>query len=260
MSPGWNLFGLSVPGTSHEKTRLPCQDACAYVALNNDLALAAVSDGAGSASRSQFGSMEAVNQAIFALSQQLTGYSPASESAWELVLQRTFEHVRGKVLLLPEAEGGEARDYACTLTFYAAGRDWLATGQVGDGLAVAQTLDDSLHTIAEPQRGETADSTYFLTDANAEDSFAGRVYRLGSDLGPLRALAAMTDGLTPLAYDRSRGAPHDPFFTPLFQAAAAIFDREHANAGLYDFLASERVNRRTDDDKTLVLAGWVDGF
>ena len=52
--------------------------------------------------------------------------------------------------------------------------------------------------------------------------------------------------------------PHTPFFTPLFRFAASVEEddekRDAAGEQLAAFLSSERVNARTDDDKSLVLA------
>jgi hypothetical protein len=51
--------------------------------------------------------------------------------------------------------------------------------------------------------------------------------------------------------------PHAPFFRPLFAFAMESTDSAAAEP-LAAFLASERVTRRTDDDKTLVLAVHVE--
>jgi hypothetical protein len=71
---------------------------------------------------------------------------------------------------------------------------------------------------------------------------------------PVQAVAVMTDGLLRLVLDMNRNQPHRPFFQPLLAFAAQVSDPGEANAQLTAFLGSERVNARTDDDKTLVLA------
>jgi hypothetical protein len=48
--------------------------------------------------------------------------------------------------------------------------------------------------------------------------------------------------------------PHLPFFQPLFDYTEQIEDESAAQEQLISLLGSERVNKRTDDDKTLVLA------
>jgi len=255
MSGAWNVVGASVRGTSHLKTMTPCQDSCAYMVTDSGLLLAAVSDGAGSAARSDLGSQQAVNQTLEILFGELLDRRPANHRTWGDLLFRTFSETRNRVLRLTLEEGGQARDYACTLTILVSDEDWLVSGQIGDGYAAAQTFDGDLIAIAEPQRGEYADSTYFITDDGASDAFTGRVYRQGLDISPVRCLAAMTDGLTNLAIDKRTAKPHWPFFKPLMQVPGRMREHETALNDLYEFLVSERINARTDDDKTLVLAG-----
>ena len=64
----------------------------------------------------------------------------------------------------------------------------------------------------------------------------------------------MSDRLIRLALKMPCQEPHTPFFQPLFQFARAAFAEAEAVRQLEAFLQSERVNARTDDDKTLVLA------
>ena len=255
MSRAWNVVGASVRGTSHFKTMTPCQDSCAYMVTESGILLVAVSDGAGSAERSDLGSQQAVNQTLEILFAELLGRRPAGHRAWGELLYETFCETRRRVLRLVDEEGGEPRDYACTLTILIADSDWLVTGQIGDGFAAAQTVDGDLVGIAEPQRGEYADTTYFITGDDASERFAGRVYRQRRDIAAIRSLAAMTDGLTNLAIDKRAAAPHQPFFEPLMAVPGRIEDHSAALDDLYQFLASDRINSRTDDDKTLVLAG-----
>ncbi len=250
----WNVVGTSIPGASHFKSLLPCQDANAYLLLENGLLIIAVSDGAGSAPHSEQGSFAAVQAATRHLYNELTNAIPETHRQWGQLLLQTFNVTRQAVLDLGQPGGRDPREFACTLTLLIADHEWLVTGQLGDGLAVARTEDGALHLIAEPQRGEYADTTYFLTGSDAGDKFWGRVYRQGLDLPPVTALAAMTDGLTNLALDKSTSQPHPPFFEPLLNFPATVTNHSYAVDELNTFLASDRINARTDDDKTLVLA------
>jgi hypothetical protein len=71
---------------------------------------------------------------------------------------------------------------------------------------------------------------------------------------PISRLAVMSDGLIRLALKMPAQEPHEPFFAPLFRFVEMITDPAEAEAQLAAFLSSERVNARTDDDKSLVLA------
>ena len=63
-----------------------------------------------------------------------------------------------------------------------------------------------------------------------------------------------TDGLQRLALDFAGHTPHHGFFGPLFEQLRAVNDSESLVEPFRCFLDSDRVNQRTDDDKTLVLA------
>ena len=60
----WNVAAASVQGTSHIKRAQPCQDACYWVILDDNVLIAAVADGAGSVSLSDVGSNLAVQTAV----------------------------------------------------------------------------------------------------------------------------------------------------------------------------------------------------
>ena len=57
-----------------------------------------------------------------------------------------------------------------------------------------------------------------------------------------------------LALDFGQAKVHDRFFAPLFSTVRNGPDEETLRASLLEFMDSKRVNERTDDDKTLLLA------
>jgi len=99
------------------------------------------------------------------------------------------------------------------------------------------------------QRGEYANETHFLIQADALDQLVIDVYDTR-----VSALAVMSDGLIRLALRMPSQEPHAPFFQPLLNFVESTTDAAGAARQLSAFLASERVNARTDDDKSLVLA------
>jgi hypothetical protein len=50
--------------------------------------------------------------------------------------------------------------------------------------------------------------------------------------------------------------PHEPFFNPLFEFVRAAQETSSATEQLGEYLRSERIDRRTDDDRTLVIGVW----
>jgi hypothetical protein len=72
--------------------------------------------------------------------------------------------------------------------------------------------------------------------------------------------ALLTDGLQTIALNYQQHTAYEPFFKGLFaplRTAEEGCSRELSES-LAAFLASPRVNEKTDDDKTLVLASRSD--
>jgi len=250
----WNVVGASVTGTSHRSKAIPCQDANQFLLLENGVLLIAVADGAGSARRSQLGAFEAVEAAIDVLHKDLIEGIPDEEAEWESLITKAFSHARRAVIQLAQDETTPVHDFATTLTLAVVDHEWLITGQIGDGVIVAQMDSGELFTATPPQRGEYANETFFLTMDNALAGLDGRIYRQKRDIEEVTALAVMTDGLIRIAMNVAQAQPHDPFFLPLLAFPAEITNAADAHESLINFLNSKRVNSRTDDDKTLVLA------
>jgi hypothetical protein len=127
--------------------------------------------------------------------------------------------------------------------------DHLAVAQIGDGAAVARDSDGKLFTVGMPQRGEYANEAFFLTMPDAMRRLEVTVTR-----GRVTAVAALSDGLLRVAARARDYEPHAPFFEPMLSVVERLGGGQAVEDKLAAFLDSERVNGRTDDDKTLVLA------
>jgi serine/threonine protein phosphatase PrpC len=227
---------------------MPCQDALAFQAGEHSL-LVALSDGAGTADRSQSGAQTAVQAALNALAAALDEGLPADQDGWQEMLRAAFAAARSALESLAEIEAQPLRAYAATLSLVVATADRLAVAQLGDGAVVAGESPDRLFLVNRAQRGEYANETYFLTQEDALELVQVSVYDKAVNL-----LAMMSDGLTRLAIKLPTDEPYLPFFQPLFAFVAQTDQEEQASRHLVDFLNSERVCARTDDDKSLVLA------
>src|SRR5258706_3398492 len=260
MRPLWRLIGASVTGTSHTKSGLPCQDAHAYSEVAG-CALLVVADGAGSAERSAEGAQCASQAALESLPIGLAGGWPATPEPWRDLFAAAYAAAKARLEQLATASSLPSRSFATTLLCATLSDRGLAVAQLGDGVAAAFAANSNAQTggdwflAAQPQRGEYANETYFLSQADALQHLEIAVYA-----EPVRALALMTDGLLRLVLNPQR-QPHEPFFRPLLTFGVEVDDAAQANGQLAGFLASERVCARTDDDKTVVLAlrlpeGW----
>lgn len=246
----WNVAAASVQGTSHIKRSQPCQDAYHWVVLDETVLIAAVADGAGSVSLSDVGSNLAVQTAVEAIEDRAEKLKTLkNQEDWLGFFQDIF-HLTLNVL---EAEANflqvDKRELSTTLILVVATPDAIATAQIGDGAVVMRDVEDRVTGLTNPNVEEFLEFTTFLTSPKAIDSI-----QIGFWEGKVTQLAMFSDGLQLLALKMPEGKPHEPFFIPLFQAIAQEADMAEMNQGLTEFLVSDRVTSKADDDLTLLLA------
>jgi hypothetical protein len=219
--------------------------------MPNDVVLAAVADGAGSAEAAEVGARLAVETAIEALAVEF-GTAMVEDRA--AAIRAVFLEARETIAHRALDDGRPLGAYATTLTCLVAWRDGAVVGRLGDGFAVVADVEDGLRSLppSRPDRGEYANETVFLTGPDGDDRL-----EIAELEGPVGAVAVSTDGLLRLAMELASYRPHARFFRPLF-AFARQADLETADGQLAAFLASDRVRARTDDDATLVLAVLVE--
>jgi len=252
----WRFAQTSVVGTSHLQRGLPCQDAsdCRILTSSDgdEVLVAIVSDGAGSAVRGHDGSQLACDLLIAEIEQWLRdgatlgNFTRDFMSSWLVRFQQ-------RVGEESDAHALGRRDYACTVLAAIVGVDAAALFQIGDGVIVwsDQATPDDYCWVFWPQQGEYANSTYFATDPSASERFEytwleETVVRIG----------LLTDGLQPLALHYESRSVHQKFFQPLFltlERRSSGYSRSVTMA-LRRLLNSARVNERVDDDKTLLIA------
>ena len=248
----WKYIGTSRVGTSHLKTGQPCQDHFAYLRVG-DYFIAGVSDGAGSAPYSQRGSEEACCTALTQLSYGLDGRNCDLEAAF----YNAAMAARQEIIRISNDEGHAIREYACTLLLFGIGPEGAAALQIGDGLIVYRVSGSPEWNYAIwPQRGEYANTTFFLTDEKYEEQV--QVVSLPKEIVEV---GLISDGLEPLALNYADKKVHAPFWEGLFKPvreSSQLAEMSDLLEPLENFLASDRVTSRTDDDLTLILASKKD--
>lgn len=265
----WRVAGVSVAGTSHVRSGLVCQDNRAWFDAG-DIVGMAIADGAGSKPFSEHGSAVAVRAAIVHLVEQYERGSLKNSdekaggwlSRWfcfkpkkqddddglRMRLKQSFAAAAKAVEVEAAELGTTPQELATTLIVTLAGPDFVAAAQVGDGAVVVEDENSNLFALTAPTTGEFVNETVFLTSPSAPLRLQANVRRLR----PVN-LAMFSDGLQMLALKMPSGEPHAPFFSPLFRYITTTSELE-AERGLKDFLKSNRVGSRTDDDLTLILA------
>jgi len=234
----------------------PCQDAHAWIKLPDSMLIAAVSDGAGSASLAKVGADAAVQAAVRVLERKLTEdcleYSENREEYWRNLLNIALQAARQSIEETASAYSYPLRDLAATLIVLFATPECVAAAQVGDGVAVVGDAEGNVIALTRPQSGEYINETIFLISPDYL-SAAQFTFRLCD----VRSVAVLSDGLQMLALQMPSGKPHTPFFAPLFRFVAGNNDEQIAQEQLIEFLNSPRVRARTDDDITLLLATLI---
>ncbi|MTJ55061.1 protein phosphatase 2C domain-containing protein [Anabaena sp. UHCC 0253] len=249
----WKAIARSATGTSHQEQKIPCQD-CGHYRIFNDVIVGAVADGAGSAKYSQIGSELAVKTVIkcFADINELPdkqGFSqPLSEMEAKEVFAKFVKEVITALTKKADNKGYSFHDLACTLLVFVATPDWVAAMQIGDGFMVVHSQNSEYQLLFEPDKGEFFNETTFVTSANALEEMQVQVIS-----GKQEFICASTDGLEKVAIRLSDWKPFAPFFKPFEEYLRETDNPEDDEKYVIDFLNSERLNSRTDDDKTLLL-------
>lgn len=249
-SSQWSIVAVSLEGTSHQKRDAPCQDAHYWKAVNSDILVAGVADGAGSVTLSEVGSLLAVQTAVNEIASKIAKSStPNSDDGWSDLLTGGLNEALVAVKTEADARQVNMRELSTTLLIVVATPDIVAAIQVGDGAIVIAKENGTVMSLTTPPIEESLDLAIFLTSPNGIDSAQIWLWD-----GKATQLAMFSDGLQMLALQMPQGTAHSPFFTPLFKFIAEAKDLDLAHQELEGFLRSPRVSDRTDDDLTLLLA------
>lgn len=251
---GWRAVGASVAGTSHQATGKPCQDHHAFgeIRVAGELVFAAViADGAGSAARSDEGARLVCEQFLIELEEMFVGIESISafgpeqlDACWKTTRLTLADHAA--------TEGADLADFASTFLTAIVLPDRVLVAQIGDG-AIVLGHGGAYRVAIWPQQGEFANTTNFLTGRGWEERRQMLVLPSRCD-----ALVMFSDGLQQLALRYATHEPEHRFVGPLVSTLGDSYSLQQLEASLHDFLSSPRVNSRTDDDKTLVMARMVE--
>lgn len=250
----WQLAVATAIGSSHREFGRPCQDAgridVVVDACGKACLVAAVADGAGSASHAEFGAQASCNSLVAAV--RRWWQDPARMALDEDVLEFFFATAASSLAEEARSRGCALRELACTALLAVVTPEMAGFAQIGDGAMVFRTLSEpELQTAFWPQEGEYANITQFLTDPQWSQQLRKRCLA-----EVVSHLSLFTDGLQRLALKLAEHQPHAPFFTPLWQALAALDPAAQAQFAhdMAQWLVSAPIETRTDDDKTLALA------
>jgi serine/threonine protein phosphatase PrpC len=250
----WVVVGAAEAGSAHRAAGFPSQDRFYHDIFHDvggtSVLVAAVADGAGSAIHGATGAARALEGFALGLRETLAkrpanGVALADCQGW-------LRAARRAVLDGADTDGTQVGDFACTLAAAVIADQRMFAVQIGDGIiALRGAGDDRWQLAFWPQKGDHRNETRFLTDEDA--STRAMVEVLMSDVVKL---AVGTDGIEDLCLDQVARTAFSPFFDALTATVLATPEEQRNDLpeALRRYLASDAVNDRTDDDKTLVLA------
>ena len=246
----------SAVGTSHLASGLPCQDSHFHLTLNDvaghPVTILAVSDGAGSASEAAIGSALTCQTFVKLVADYISAGGLVDNISRDLA-SRWLAGVVYRLSLKSWGEDKDPRDYACTLLAVVCGERATVFLQIGDGaIVISDGWTTAWRHVFWPQHGEFANTTNFITSEDALE-----VMEFHKTTEPVVELALFTDGLENLVLHKANKTVHAPFFDSMFpsvRGSRATGEDAGLSRALAQYLSTPRINERTNDDKTLILA------
>jgi serine/threonine protein phosphatase PrpC len=256
----WRYAHASVTGQSHLNQDTTCQDrfACESFATKNEgeILVAAVADGAGSTTEGEIGAEVACETFVEQIKAFLQNSVASIDSLNEDFALHWIKYFQTKIAEKASEKNKEIREFASTFVGVVVGRSSGIFYQVGDGGAVFSTSgkQESYRFGVEPADAEYVNMTDFLTDETATESL--RFARIEE---PIQDLILFSDGIYSVAVDYQNNSPHEPFLIPMIAPLRNSLEVNGLNQKLESFLKSPKLNEKTDDDKTIVLASRASG-
>jgi serine/threonine protein phosphatase PrpC len=254
-SETWRIAHASAIGLAHINQNTECQDrfACKTVktASEGEVLIAVVADGAGSTTDGQIGAEVACEIFAEEVSDFLSTKDATLKSLSQDFGRRWISYFQQKIGETALANKKELRDYASTLVGAVIGENSAAFYQIGDGGIVFSASGEakSYRFAIAPVESEYVNVTDFVTDETAAE-------RLRFELveEKVEDLILFSDGIYAVAVDYQNNQPHEPFLMPMIAPLRNGADGNGLNEKLENFLASPKINEKTDDDKTIILA------
>ena len=251
----WRVAHASAIGLAHINQNTECQDrfACRTVetAAEGEVLIAVVADGAGSTTDGQVGAEVACEIFVEEVTDFLNTKNSSIKSLSEEFGKHWISYFQEKIAVTAEQNKKELRDYASTLVGAVIGKSCAAFYQIGDGGIVFSLsgASKSYRFAIAPVEAEYVNVTDFVTDETAAE-------RLRFELveETIEDLILFSDGIFAIAVDYQNNQPHEPFLMPMIAPLRNGNAPPGLNEKLENFLAAPKINEKTDDDKTIILA------
>lgn len=243
----WKVIATAVRGTSHLEQNIPCQDAFSWT-VENDILIAVVSDGAGSAQKSEIGA-DVVTKTIINHFIPLSS-DPTKMSDSDFIKQEITNAIeKARESLVGLNESLSLHDYYATVVGCIITPTLGIFFHIGDGLGAAVYDNDWIACdMTLPENGEFSDQTYFYTQDNWQQHL--RVTEFDANV---QYLILMSDGAMSFAAAKQLKGLEPKFIVPVTRYLEQHSEQQ-GNIALQETLDSPQSYSITSDDKTLLWA------
>lgn len=250
----WRVSHASAIGQAHLNQNTECQDRlqCRKIETGEGTVLiAAIADGAGSTTNGGRGAEIACETFVATVADFLNAKDASVKSLTVEFGVGWLGFTRRKITEAAQANEKTVRDYAATFLGAVVGKSSAAFYQIGDGGIVFSIAGDapSYRFAVAPAETLYVNMTDFITDETATERL-----RFNFVEEAIEDLVLFSDGIFPVAVDFQTNEPHAPFLSPMMAPLRNGVDGDGLNGKLHAFLASPKINDKTDDDKTIILA------
>lgn len=275
----YSVCGISIQGTGHLDEKTPCQDYHQIEILDNknNIGIAIVSDGAGSAKNSAEGAQMVCEYVIKYLKIAIEKFgwmhtkNRPDATLWEQVVRETIRLTQIELNAYANSKNYPFKSLAatCMFIFFTPEKSYFA--HVGDGRAGVKTKD-GWKAILTPHKGEEANQTVFVTNEilKPEDLLISGV-RVPETLvieSPIEAFVLMSDGCEDGLWEKNEKedlpdgdfryiARNKPFVPALEKLIQFLHKEEFKNQKedvLFQFLDRYNNNLKIEtDDKTICI-------
>ncbi len=243
----WVVGGASVQGTMHKVTGLPCQDFNTFL-IHKDFVFLAIADGAGTSKLGHLGAQFAGNTFLQLCVKKFVEQNCPPEKM-QSTLADLIDHLHHLLIEHAHQINSPIKDLATTFSGCIATPHHLIAAQIGDGFLVAKN-HETFDLLLWEDNKEFINETHFLTEKNYVAHF--------TTAHNCSFIALGTDGISNIAVDPRERQGFKGFFQPFKEYLESMPFHDHIHSELKSFLASDRLNSKTDDDKTLLVAQWVE--
>ncbi len=250
----WRYANASVVGQAHLNQQTDCQDRLLLRAIErgeDEILIAVISDGAGSAAEGARGAQIACETFVGQISGFLGSGNASVKSLNADFGKHWISYFQQQIAEIARESKKDIREFASTLVGAVIGATAAVFYQIGDGGAVYSVSGEpeSYRFGIEPEDAEYVNMTDFITDETAAECL-----RFVLIEEAIEDLILFSDGIYAVAVDYQKNKPHEPFLMPMIAPLRNGSTINGLNEKLETFLSSPKLNEKTDDDKTIILA------